>query len=182
MRYQPVWDNGKTVGASRRDAEGRYNAIAGYLEGLDRFRALDLGAHSGYFSMRLAEEFSAQVTAVDDAAELREAASRGIPGLTCVHERVSPESLRALGPFDVTLCLSVLHHVTWWRSMVKMLHGQSEILFVEIPDPREDLPGAVAHSSEIGTVVNMLGGQKIFECPGYDARYVRPLYVVDSRR
>ncbi|MFB7858904.1 class I SAM-dependent methyltransferase [Rhodococcus qingshengii] len=182
MPYQPVWRDGKTVGSSRRDGEGRYGAIAGYLEGLDRFRALDVGAHAGYFSLRLADEFEADVTAVDDAEQLRETAARpDVRGVTFIHKRIGADDLAGLGHFDVALCLSVLHHVPWWRQMLTVLSAQSDILFVEVPDPREVLPTAVAHFPEVSAVVGMLGGKKIYSCPGFDERYSRPMYVIDRR-
>lgn len=188
MRYQPEWIDGRTVGNSRRDAEGRYNAIASYLNGMEHFTALDLGAYSGYFSFRLAEEFGAEVTAVDDALELAQAFEKaremGIPHRGVVYEvnrRMDPVDLMGLHRFDVVLCLSVLHHVTWWRSMLEILMNKTDILFVETAVAGEDLPGAIAHSPEIQKMVELNGGKKIHETPGFDPRFMRPLYVIDQR-
>jgi 2-polyprenyl-3-methyl-5-hydroxy-6-metoxy-1,4-benzoquinol methylase len=176
VRYQPEWVGGKTVGSSRRDAAGRYAAIAAELQGMYGFSVLDLGAYAGYFSLRLADEFGARVVAVDDSAELAETMSRSPhPGVTGVFEKVDAQGLSRL---DVVLCLSVLHHVPWWRSMIDMLIKQSKILFVETADPRETLPAAIAHSPEIPRIVEIKGGRKIHESPGFDAAFLRPTYVI----
>lgn len=185
MKYQPEWIDGKTVGNSRRDAEGRYNAIATYLGGMRSFTALDLGAHSGYFSFRMAEEFGAEVVAVDDAEELRETfrkTSGPADGrVVGVFERMDAGTLETMREFDVILCLSVLHHVTWWRSLLDMMVRKSGILFVETAVAGEKLPGAIAHSPEISRAVEIRGGKKIHETPGFDNRFMRPLYVIDQR-
>lgn len=179
MRYQPEWVGGKTVGSSRRDAAGRYAAIAAELQGMYGFSVLDLGAYAGYFSLRLADEFGASVTAVDDSPELAGTLTRSPhPRVQGVFTKVDAQALAALGTFDVVLCLSVLHHVTWWRSMIDMLIEQSEILFVETPDPAETLPAAIAHSPEIPRVLEIKGGRKIHESPGFDAAFLRPTYVI----
>jgi 2-polyprenyl-3-methyl-5-hydroxy-6-metoxy-1,4-benzoquinol methylase len=178
MRYQPEWVDGKTVGASLRDAEGRYEAIAGYLRPRRGFTVLDLGACAGYFSLRLAGEFGAVVTAVDDAPELVEGI-RGHPGVTGVFQKVDAQGLARLGHFDVALCLSVLHHVPWWRSMIDMLIRQSGVLFVETADPAEDLPGAIAHEQDIPAIVEQRGGVRIHASPGFDKRFLRPTYVIE---
>lgn len=181
MRYQPEWVEGKTVGDSRRDAQGRYTAITKELAGRRSFTVMDLGAHAGYFSLRLADEFDATVTAVDDASELTATLEKNKhPKVTGVFQRVDPKGLAALGTFDVILCLSVLHHVPWWRSMLDMLTRQAAKVFVETAHPDEDLPGAIAHSKEIIPTVELMGGRTIHYSPGYDSRFLRPLYVVEG--
>lgn len=180
MRYQPEWIDGKTVGTSRRDAEGRYAAIARELDGMYGFTVLDLGAHAGYFSLRLAEEFGANVTAVDDAAELAATLDKvPHPQVTGFFQKVDPRGLEHLGQFDVALCLSVLHHVTWWRSMIHMLIKQSRKLIIESAHPDEVLPGAIAHSQEIIPMIELHNGRKIHESPGFDDRFLRPMFVID---
>lgn len=187
MKYQPEWINGKTVGQSLRDAEGRYGAVSSYLGDMRGFTALDLGAHSGYFSFRMAEEFNAEVVAVDDAQELADtfrhapADSSRTGRVTGVFQRVDARTLKTMRDFDVVLCLSVLHHVTWWRSMLDILLPKAKILFVETAVAGEELPGAIAHSPEIPRAVEIRGGRKIYESPGFDGRFMRPLYVIDRR-
>ena len=71
--YQDVWVKGRVIIKGVRDCEGRYMAIRNELRRLgfpgkngDRpFTVLDIGAGSGYFSFRLAEEFNARVTMIE---------------------------------------------------------------------------------------------------------------------
>lgn len=175
MSYQPEWRGGRTVGTSRRDAEGRYHAIAEYLKGRSGFTALDLGAHQGYFSHRLADEFGAAVTAVDDYPGLQPR-----DGVTVIRRRLAAGEVTQLGHFDVSLCLSVLHHLPRWRDMVDALLAVSDVLFVEIADPGEHLPRAVAHSASahIASYIERLGGRVLARTPGYDPEFSRPLWVI----
>lgn len=176
MSYQPQWRDGRTVGASRRDAEGRYRAIAERLSGRSGFTALDLGAHQGYFSHRLADEFGADVTAADDCPALQPH-----DGVTVIRKRLSAAEIMKLGHFDVSLCLSVLHHVPRWRDTVDALLAVSDALFVETAVPEESLPTAVAHSASaaITSYVESLGGRILTYTPGYDPEFSRPLWVIE---
>jgi hypothetical protein len=176
--YQPRRIDGQDVGTPARPAASRFDAIAKELDGHEGFTVLDLGAHEGYFSLRLAEEFNAQATAVDDWRGLKPALA-GSP-VKGVHERLTPEALEALGEFDVILCLSVLHHVPWWEQMLEQIQLQSKLLFVEVAVAHEDLPKAVAHCSEIPNAVAALDGRVIAKTHGYKSRKLRPMYVLGS--
>lgn len=178
--YQPQWSNGQESGKARRDAAGRYRAIADHLKGRG-FRVLDVGANAGYFSLRLAEEFQARVTAVDGDPILKESLERARnSSVEGIYEFLSPDSLKKLGVFDVGLCLSVLHHVSWWPTMLRLMRAQCRTLFIETAHPKEDLPKAFWHSPEILRIVSDMGGNVIHESPGFDSKYLRPLHVVTT--
>lgn len=179
--YQPEWRDGREVGKGRRDAAGRYEAIAGYLGDARDFTALDFGAYGNYFSARLVEQFNARCTAVDDTTGLAES-----PGVSVVNRRLSAQELKDLGPYDVALCLSVLHHLTDWRVYLDALLDIAPVLFVETAHPDEVLPKAKAHSQsrEIESALDALaaeGGTILTFTPGYDSRHARPLWVIDRR-
>src|SRR5690606_3683961 len=114
LTYQDVLDaKMRVLQAGTRDCAGRYDAIA--LELIDHcmderrgFRVLDLGAYTGYFALRLAHEFGARVTAVDDFAGL-EARCGDHPKIRVIPRRLSPAEVAELGRFEVVLALSVLH-------------------------------------------------------------------------
>lgn len=56
--YQDHWVQGRAVKKGRRDCESRYQVIREKLNQLKQpFTVLDIGACSGYFSFRIAEEF-----------------------------------------------------------------------------------------------------------------------------
>ena len=62
-----------------------------------------------------------------------------------MREQLTPPAIRKLGPFDVALCLSVLHHQPKWRAYLNALCASAELVFVETAHPDEVLPKAVAH-------------------------------------
>lgn len=177
--YQPIWRDSKELGTGKRDAAGRFQAIAEYLGDKTGFTCLDFGAYGGYFSARLAEQFNATVTAVDDSPYLTEAT-----GVTVINQRLTPAELRHLGTFDVALCLSVLHHLKNWRATLNALLDAAPILFVETAHPDENLPKAGNHkaSQHIQDAVEKAGGVVLTHTPGYDKRHMRSIYVIDQRK
>jgi 2-polyprenyl-3-methyl-5-hydroxy-6-metoxy-1,4-benzoquinol methylase len=181
MEYQPRWVGGREAGTSIRKAAPRYEAIAGQLQGRRGFTVLDLGAYNGYFSLRLAEDFDASCTAVDNWRGLPLAlAEADDDRVRAVCERLTPATLRALGSFDVVLCLSVLHHVTWWEQMLAQLQKQARMLFIEVASANEVLPKAVAHCPQIPAAAAGLGGRVIARTHGYKSKKLRPLYAIGS--
>lgn len=147
--YQDEWVKGASRSAGYRDCAARYEAIRAELSGLRApFSVLDLGAHSGYFSFRLAEDFGARCVAVDDYRALpRLAAENGDPRVSVVDRRLGVREIDRLGPFDVILALSVLHHVTHWRWLLAVLRRRARSrLIVETPNPAERLKRAAARS------------------------------------
>jgi hypothetical protein len=177
--YQPRRHNGQDVGTPIRPAAPRYEAIRAELGDRRGLRVLDIGAHEAYFSLRLAEDLDAQVTAVDSWRGLRPAlAAAADPRVTGVYEDLTPQSLAALGDWDVILCLSVLHHVPWWEAMLEMIQAQSRLLICEVAVAREVLPKAVVHCPEIPAAVKALGGRVICRTHGYKSRRQRPMYAI----
>lgn len=177
MTYQDVLDDqGQPIKAGARDCGGRYDAIAAQLDGRG-FSVLDLGAYAGYFSIRLAHEFDAQVTAVDDYPTLTERC-RGWSNITVIGRRLTATDIDELGRFDVVLALSVLHHMADWPNTLDVLAANSGRLFVETPDPAETLPKAVAHCPELAAAVEALGGEPIARTCGYRSTIERTLWVV----
>lgn len=177
VRYQPGWDSAKRreVGQGQRDCAGRYAGIVGQLHGRRNLRVLDLGAYTGYFAARLADELDARVVAVDDFPALGQLKHRRIK---VINRRLNLAGLRELGRFDVALCLSVLHHVTWWPQLLTELVDRSRIAFVEPTNPREELPRAAAQSPRIDPAVRRLARGIVARTPGYDSRYQRSTYVI----
>lgn len=179
VSYQPGWVDGREVGTGERDAAGRYEAIRRELQGHTGFSVLDVGAYSGYFSVRLAEEFEATVIAADKVLKRHPIDT---PGVVSVPRNLTGLELSQLthAGLDVVLLLSVLHHVDWWRDMLLIAVERSQVVFVELPDPREILPNAIAHGEavEMHRQVQALGGIVIAWTPGYDGRYNRPTYAI----
>jgi len=185
--YQPLWIDGRTVGESIRDAEHRYGMIRECLEAgklaVPGFTLLDVGAHSGYFAVRFADEMGAVATAVDGEAALKEgmAAMRPV-NVAAVMKFLKPGDLHIFNPMDVGLCLSVLHHVTWWPTMLEEMMGLCRILFVECAMPGENIAKDDALLSEQHRAVSSLpGAMLVGHTPGYDPSVDRPLYMIPGR-
>ena len=184
MGYQAEWKNGTEVRPGLRDCSGRYEAMTKEIrQGTTSgpLYVLDVGAYEGYFSVRLAEDFEVMATAYDDY--------RGMPKLPMMTEsgkvefvchRIRQVDVDLLQGYDVTLLLSVLHHVPFWREMLTTSVTSSRLTFVELADARERLPGAVAHpaTSFMHEAVDDMGGRVIALTPGYDKRYDRKLYAI----
>lgn len=185
MSYQPLWVNGKTVGPDRRNSAGRYEAIADCVRHLlnPGFSALDVGAQSGYFAVRLQQDFDALVTAVDGAPELMEGlAAMPNHAVVGLGKFLTPEDLLSFRPVDVTLCLSVLHHVSWWDVMMDGLMGMSRMMFVECAMPEEEIgkdPDLLAEQHDF--VRSLSGSMRVGYAPGYDDRVMRPMYLLPGR-
>lgn len=187
--YQPLWLDGKTVGDSRRDGIVRYEAIARRLTHLpEGFRAVDVGAHSGYFSYRMADELGADVLAIDGDPALRDGvaameAGRALPSrVTPAYENLRPGQLPRLGNFDVGLCLSVLHHLPWWPLMIGDLLNACSLVFIECAVPGENL-STISPRTEptLAAVREIPGAEVICEVPGFDNRFPRPTFVIPGR-
>lgn len=189
MRYQPLRVRGRDSAVpTRRDCQGRYDAIRGHLQGwlaeheLDhQLRVLDLGAYTGYFSTRLVEDFGADATVVDDFAGLP-AAVRSNPTvkLTMINRRLGVKEIDELGNFDVVLLLSVLHHIRQWRDVLAVCQRRARLLYIEVPDPAEHLPNAVAHSPDMRPLIRTKSDTVLYRAVGFDDRYMRELSVVDT--
>lgn len=170
----------------KRDCEGRYQAIADYLHNrseakADQMRVLDFGAQAGYFAQRLAEDFDAEVVAIDTNRKTL-SRLRHHPKIRVKIAHYSPANLRALGHFDVVLGLSVLHHQPRWRDYLDVLTEIGDIVFIEVSHPDEVLPKAVAHgeAQDIGDAVEALAYDVLVQTPGYDDSCDRPLFVIDA--
>lgn len=117
-QYQDVWVQGERLSKGVRECESRYELIAGVAERFERpFTVLDLGANLGYFSIRLAEDFDCTVLAVEGAYFnwLQDVLNRnGNERVIAASRQMSLKDLKALADvehFDLTLALSVTHHV-----------------------------------------------------------------------
>ena len=101
-------------GRGHRPTEPRLDLIKSKVDFRDR-KVLDLGCSGGFFSFELAK-IARQVIAVDGDAEVIErnkAIQRdlGITNIEFVHASIDADLVHRVGPVDVTLLLSVYHHM-----------------------------------------------------------------------
>jgi CTP-dependent riboflavin kinase len=153
VSYSGVWVKGEMVEAGERPCEDRYQAIRRRLEGLARPSVLDVGANTGVFGIRLAEDFGGRATLADDRTELGVVVERQEnPALTVLPRRLAPGDLRALPRHDVVLALSVLHHFKDWRGALGELSACRRWLICEVPHPDERWMRSAASRRELPAI------------------------------
>jgi CTP-dependent riboflavin kinase len=182
--YTDVWVRGGLERRGERDCSPRYEAIRDRLAELAAPSVLDVGANSGYFGIRLAEDLGGQVTLVDDAPALPAiAAAQDNPALGVIPRRLTPKGLRQLARRDVVLALSVLHHFADWAAALEELRACRRWLFIEVPHPAERWMRVAASRravTDIHEAVSSLG-ELVCESErvGRDGHaYLRPTYIV----
>lgn len=111
LDYHP--DPRSAAGAGRQ-INPRLNLLFNRLDFRDKV-VLDLGCSGGAFAFELARK-ARKVFAVDGDAEVitrnRDIQKElGIANIEFLHARIEPDLLRRLGPVDITLFLSVYHHM-----------------------------------------------------------------------
>ena len=181
MSYQDkVAEDGTVTTPGYRSCEDRWAIISRIASGLRRpFTALDLGAASGYFSLRLTREFGARCVAVDSAPDIL-AAEGAVASV--VRREVDPIVVRRFGTHDIVLGLSFLHHVKDWRMMLEMMNRSARsALIIETPNPRERLRSA-RNRKELWAIEQALLDmkmEKVGEAPGVWApKLPRSIYVL----
>ncbi|MEX2599276.1 MAG: class I SAM-dependent methyltransferase [Dehalococcoidia bacterium] len=137
--YQDLWVRGKATKAGRRDCASRYGPIFARLDGMDAPRVLDLGANAGYFGLRVAHDFpEASVLLADDYPLLKVMVqSNALPNTQCMAQRLPPARVRDLGPFDLVIAYSVLHHCPDPIGMLDSILGATRHALIELPAPEE---------------------------------------------
>ena len=102
------------LGRPIRKVDQRLGAIMQKVDVKDRLVA-DLGCSGGYFSFKIAKK-ARHVWAVDADAQIIErnraiARKHGYQNITFVRDCISPQLVESLPQMDVTLFLSVFHHM-----------------------------------------------------------------------
>jgi 2-polyprenyl-3-methyl-5-hydroxy-6-metoxy-1,4-benzoquinol methylase len=113
--YEPVEIGGRRF-SHKRDAEARWNAIAGAIRQYDAHSILDVGCAEAWFLRRAAAEFGCFAIGVEatnrrvllgEIARLHDGAER----VAVLKAKLAPDDIRYLPACDIVLCLSVVHHV-----------------------------------------------------------------------
>lgn len=142
--YQDVWRQGKLVRAGRRDCAGRFEAIVQHVVEPrwgtpplpPEFTVLDVGAWDGYFARRF-HEAGATCTMVDE---------RPLPDISGYirirywRQRLDWASVTKLRHHNLTLALSVFHHMPDWDAVYGALLERTDVLVVETAVPEETGP------------------------------------------
>lgn len=143
-QYQDIWVQGKRESKGVRECESRYEIIAGVARLFNRpFTVLDIGANLGYFSLRLAEDFDCTVLALEGhySSWLTEVLNKnGNERVISVSRTATLDDLRTLADvehFDLTLALSVTHHVgASYPDVLRQVRRMGMTTILELPTER----------------------------------------------
>lgn len=125
--YQDIIVNNKVIKRGLRSCSDRYDAIRDVLNSLPReFKVLDIGASQGYFSFRMAEDFKARCTMIEDGYLHSEKIwktgdllytlckkNKHLKNIALLQKQFTIEdfeSLKHQEHFDLVLAFSVIHH------------------------------------------------------------------------
>jgi hypothetical protein len=151
----------------RRPPQTRARHILPHLTG----RVLDYGAAEGWWSIQAAE-LGCQPVAVEP-----DRLPTDLPdSIQPVRRRLEGDQLRHLGRFDVTLALSILHHLNDWRGTLDVLTDITDgPVFIEIAHPDEQ---GVAGTGETRQAIwdHLHGVKPLCRTRGWDNTKMRPLY------
>lgn len=139
--YQDVYQNGRVVRKGQRPCAPRWDLIQPVFQRYNRaFTLFDIGANSGYFGVRAAEEYGAVSLMVDPLDLLP---YRTDLSACCMRKRLTSHDFKEVANtehFDVTLLLSVLHYFSpdEWKDVLHATLNVGDHVIVEYPLPSED--------------------------------------------
>jgi len=156
--YQDVLIRGRVVRQGVRSCSDRYLAIKPVLDTLPKdFKSLDIGASQGYFSFRMAEEYRARCTMVEEAYSISQAKWRTgdllnylcrkndhLENVVLLQKKFYAEDFQLLSQhesFDVVLAFSVIHHMkkspeednTVYADVIDKLLKLAPVVIIENP-------------------------------------------------
>jgi hypothetical protein len=148
MTYQDKWAGGKAIEFGYRECADRYKVVYDFCISTicrtafsmhQAFHVRDIGANLCYFGLRLTEDFPrCRVTAYENNKHAANAAERhldrhGNCRLTLERSRLTPEAVRSFEVCDLTLAMSVLHHMPDGLEMwLDALRESSRHIIVEL--------------------------------------------------
>jgi SAM-dependent methyltransferase len=114
LRKRSAWYSGRLLGHSTRKVDQRLTSILNKVDVKGKVVA-DLGCSGGFFCFRIAE-VARHVWGVDADARIIErnrllARDHGFNNVTFLHSDISPRLMNSLPKLDVTLFMSVFHHM-----------------------------------------------------------------------
>jgi len=197
--YQDVLIQGQVTIPGIRDCHNRYMGIYNILSSLPRkFKLLDIGASQGYFSFKLAEDFQARCTMIEDgytisnfiwntASYLKYLCEQNshLCNLTLLQKKVTTSDLirlRELEEFDIVLAFSVIHHMkvrpdqpnTVYLEVINAVLNLSPVVLVENPVNTGE------HTYYIREILQKKNGKLIYQC--YRDNLLYETYLFDKRK
>lgn len=137
--------------------------------------AMDLGANTGFFSRGLADA-GFRVAAVEPPSDK----DLSYPGVTEYRHWVQYREDLPSGPFDVSLVLSVLHHIPAWMSVLNgVLERTTHHVYVEVPHPDERHPKWFGSRESLAYLRKLPNAVQIGEHYESTHRLKRPLFCIE---
>jgi len=144
--YNDIRIKGKTISAGYRNSEKRYDEIFKFCKQFNRpISVLDLGAAEGYFTFRLAEDFSGVFIAVESNPErklLELCVKNNNHKVLLLDKQMNLKNLKNLKEvqhFDIILALNIIHHFDEpFQDVLDTLVSMSSFCFMEHPNPLEN--------------------------------------------
>ena len=144
--YNDIRIKGKTISTGYRNSEKRYDEIFKFCKQFNRpISVLDLGAAEGYFTFRLAEDFSGVFIAVESNPERKllelciKNNNRKVLLLDKQMNLKNLKNLKEVQHFDIVLALNIIHHFDDpFQDVLDTLVSMSSFCFMEHPNPLED--------------------------------------------
>lgn len=139
--YQDVLINGDLLKQGKGpDCASRYEAIKKALQPYENrpVKVLDLGANSGYFSLRIAQDFDAICVLVDPSELLTDVCRLNdeVRGIVHFKKEASLEDLKFLAKeehFDVVLGLNIIHFIDSWEDVTDVMFTLGNTIIIENP-------------------------------------------------
>ena len=144
--YNDIRIKGKTISTGYRNSEERYEEIFKFCKQFNRpISVLDLGAAEGYFTFRLAEDFSGVFIAVESNPERKllelcvKNNNRKVLLLDKQMNLKNLKNLKEVQHFDIILALNIIHHFDEpFQDVLDTLVSMSSFCFMEHPNPLEN--------------------------------------------
>ena len=144
--YNDIRIKGKTLSSGYRNSERRYEEIFKFCKKFNRpISVLDLGAAEGYFTFRLAEDFSGVFVAVESNSErklLELCIKNNNHKVLLLDKQMNLKNLKNIKEvqhFDIVLALNIIHHFDEpFQNVLDTLVSMSSFCFLEHPNFLED--------------------------------------------
>ena len=140
--YNDIRIKGKTLSFGYRNSERRYEEIFKFCKKFNRpISVLDLGAAEGYFTFRLAEDFSGVFIAVESNPERKllelciKNNNRKVLLLDKQMNLKNLKNIKEVQHFDIVLALNIIHHFDEpFQDVLDTLVSMSSFCFMEHPN------------------------------------------------
>jgi SAM-dependent methyltransferase len=158
--YQELWINGPVNVEHQRGCESRYQAIKKVADRFNRpFSVFDFGGNTGYFSLRLSQDYDAFCAMIDNKNAADIIAQNEPSKIVAMQGHIGPDIIEPLARsehFDIVLVLSVLHHVADWKRALNAFLDMGNVVLIEIPGGNEPEAVNASRHEEIYKAVSEL--------------------------